>query len=299
MRWIPRDEHLTAHEEHVERGCVAASVEADRQRALSLRIGWQKFCAVITEIAREATMSEPQKWERPELRAEAVPGSMYWYLHMSGGFVKHLAETICRADDDNLDRLRLAFPQMVEAWEMHSWKTAPSGFEPKYNADAPLSLKETANLLGADSVETVGDIRLDPLGMKALATKVGGAPSGEPTLQKQIEQLRVQLAGCSVAALGQTKVGIAKKGDYGWSVTYQDVLELRLKYDDCVAKPKEHTAEDAPPERRLKDEFSRRGNLIYKRGRDGKIPYYVGPVGSPQVADCYEDALGGENGNPA
>lgn len=49
--------------------------------------------------------------------------------------------------------------------------------------------------------------------------------------QAEVEQLRVQLAGCSVAALGGTN-DPAKKGDWGWSPAYQDVLDLRLKYDD-------------------------------------------------------------------
>ena len=53
-----------------------------------------------------------------------------------------------------------------------------------------------------------------------------------------IEQLRVQLAGCSVAALGNTK-NVAKQGDYGWSQSYQDVLDLRKKYDDLDSKIKE------------------------------------------------------------
>ena len=47
---------------------------------------------------------------------------------------------------------------------------------------------------------------------------------------KEFEQLRVQLAGCSVAALGGTK-NPAVKGDYGWSQAYQDVLELRQQYE--------------------------------------------------------------------
>ena len=48
------------------------------------------------------------------------------------------------------------------------------------------------------------------------------------------EQLTVQLAGCSVAALGGAET--AKPGDYGWSPAYQDVLDLRLKYDETRAK---------------------------------------------------------------
>lgn len=42
----------------------------------------------------------------------------------------------------------------------------------------------------------------------------------------------VQLAGVSVAAMGGTSEAfLAKKGDYGWSLPYEDVLKLRRKYD--------------------------------------------------------------------
>ena len=53
----------------------------------------------------------------------------------------------------------------------------------------------------------------------------------------EVEKLRVQLAGCSVAASGGTTGSVvATKGDYGWSVAYQDVLELRLKYDELLLR---------------------------------------------------------------
>jgi di/tripeptidase len=47
-------------------------------------------------------------------------------------------------------------------------------------------------------------------------------------LNEQVEQLRVQLAGCGVAALQNTeysKKDRAKKGVYGWSQSYQDVCD--------------------------------------------------------------------------
>lgn len=49
------------------------------------------------------------------------------------------------------------------------------------------------------------------------------------TEQTKTERLRVQLAGCSTAALGQGEpVG---PDAYGWSASYQDVVELRQKYE--------------------------------------------------------------------
>ena len=50
-------------------------------------------------------------------------------------------------------------------------------------------------------------------------------------LNDTIEQLRVQLAGCGVAALGYAKdKNDCNKGDYGWSASFQDVKDLWGKY---------------------------------------------------------------------
>jgi hypothetical protein len=44
--------------------------------------------------------------------------------------------------------------------------------------------------------------------------------------EKELEQSRVQLAGCLTAAEGWNR-NPAKQGDYGWSLSYQKTLELR------------------------------------------------------------------------
>jgi len=50
-------------------------------------------------------------------------------------------------------------------------------------------------------------------------------------LEADLEQTRVQLAGCSTAALGNGKDDLAEIGDYGWSASYGDVLKLKVEGD--------------------------------------------------------------------
>ena len=50
-------------------------------------------------------------------------------------------------------------------------------------------------------------------------------------LKEEIDRLRVQLAGCGVAALGYaTGKNAIEKGSYGYSASFQDVVDLWDKY---------------------------------------------------------------------
>jgi hypothetical protein len=49
-----------------------------------------------------------------------------------------------------------------------------------------------------------------------------------------LDQLRVQLAGCLTAAEGWGIEVPAKQGDYGWSPAYQATLELRRMYETLL-----------------------------------------------------------------
>ena len=55
------------------------------------------------------------------------------------------------------------------------------------------------------------------------------------TPEQEVEQLRVQLAGCLTAAEGHMRGNNrASQGDYGWTPAYQAVLELREKWEGAA-----------------------------------------------------------------
>ena len=70
-----------------------------------------------------------------EAIANMDPGSFNHYLGYSGGFVTTIALAIQKADQQNQARLKVAFPQMVAAFQMGNWNHAPEGFSsPQYGA---------------------------------------------------------------------------------------------------------------------------------------------------------------------
>lgn len=84
--------------------------------------------------------------------------------------------------------------------------------------------------------------------------------------EERASRAEVQLAGCSMAALGAIS-DPAKPEDWGWSAAYQDVLELRRKYEALLSRL-EHVdtyiamrTGEGPGEVRVQDTFE------YLRGR--------------------------------
>ena len=55
-------------------------------------------------------------------------------------------------------------------------------------------------------------------------------------VREESEQLCVQLAGCMTAALGIGMDRPARRGNYGWSSSYEDVLTLRKERDELTQR---------------------------------------------------------------
>jgi hypothetical protein len=69
-----------------------------------------------------------------------------------------------------------------------------------------------------------------PSDARSYVAEVQSLESHCDELRAENERLTVQLAGCSVAAEGGTK-DPATRDQWGWSPAYQEVLDLRIKYD--------------------------------------------------------------------
>ncbi len=69
---------------------------------------------------------------------------------------------------------------------------------------------------------------------KALAADLIEAREERDRWEARTEKAEVQLAGCSVAALGGSPE--AKMGDYGWNASYRDVVNLRQRCDRAEAE---------------------------------------------------------------
>ena len=70
---------------------------------------------------------------------EAEAGSVNHYRAYSGGFVNKMLDAIQVSDEFNRARLRLAFPQLVDALAVRDWDYAPAAYAGKqeYNARPP------------------------------------------------------------------------------------------------------------------------------------------------------------------
>ena len=75
------------------------------------------------------------------------------------------------------------------------------------------------------------------------------------TSSEELDQERVRLAGCLMAAEGGE---FCEPGDYGWSPAGQAVADLRVKYDELVSRltrpPEPPDQSDQPAQQQRPDE---------------------------------------------
>jgi ammonia channel protein AmtB len=65
----------------------------------------------------------------------AAFGSFNWYSYNSGSFVTHLSRAFLAADNTNIKKLAMMYPQMYAALLEVNRDKAPENFEPEYNAE--------------------------------------------------------------------------------------------------------------------------------------------------------------------
>ena len=76
-------------------------------------------------LGKRASINEP---------GEFCEGSFFWYLKKSGSFVTNMANVIAHADNENVEIIKMIYPQMVAAFKRPDWNITPLGFKPVYNA---------------------------------------------------------------------------------------------------------------------------------------------------------------------
>lgn len=137
----------------------------------------------------------------------------------------YTGETLCRKQAESL--LRCITPIGVRSVTSNAELAALKSSQQEEMARVIARVRERWGLEESQSVAAAEAAHL------AEQAKAQEARQNELTrAYEELEQVRVQLAGCSVAATGWSKgPQTAKKGSYGYSASYEDVLDLRVKFE--------------------------------------------------------------------
>lgn len=73
-------------------------------------------------------------------------------------------------------------------------------------------------------------------GIKVISALFRSRMEDVAKLEAELEQERVRLAGCGVASSDGREETACHQGDYGWSASYQSVLELRRRCDTALTR---------------------------------------------------------------
>ena len=85
--------------------------------------------------------------------------------------------------------------------------------------------------------EAASDITLIPSGRHSLVLRLRAAAQQVREMESKIDRFRMQMAGIGVVAHGGTSEAVlVHESDFGWSVPYDDVLNLRRKFDEQAAE---------------------------------------------------------------
>lgn len=152
--------------------------------------------------------------------------------------MRHLVQTMQRADGHNFERLRQAFPQVAAALEVGSWYEAPPGFEPRYDAPAITVLPDKD--LGAMVEAILADSAPTELAEQWPSTRVAAIHNTAQRLKVALAQREAVMGEMARVVEGLQSIVAESEGVVGWhlngAVAPWDEFEFIAGVDEAFKK---------------------------------------------------------------